>query len=43
MLIVNCSGLSFVYITGWQKIDGKTYYFETDGVMKKGSLSTVVG
>lgn len=22
-------------VTGWQKIDGKTYYFETDGVMKK--------
>ena len=35
----NGSGLSLVYITGWQKIDGKTYYFETDGVMKKGLLT----
>ena len=26
-------------VTGWQKIDGKTYYFETDGVMKKGLLT----
>ena len=26
-------------MTGWQKIDGKTYYFETDGIMKKGLLT----
>lgn len=26
-------------VTGWQKIDGKTYYFETDGAMKKGLLT----
>ena len=26
-------------VTGWQKIDGKTYYFEADGAMKKGLLT----
>ena len=31
MTLNNGSGLSFVYMTGWQKIDCKTYYFETEG------------
>ena len=31
--------MSLLYITGCQKIDGKTYYFETDGAMKKGLLT----
>ena len=31
MTLNNGSGVSFVYITVWQKIDNKTYYFEADG------------
>ncbi len=35
----NGSGVNFVYLTVWQKIDSKTYYFETDEAMKKGLLT----
>ena len=31
MTLNNGSGLSFVYMTGWQKLIVKTYYFETEG------------
>ena len=37
--IISIGDLPTTNIIEPQKIDGKTYYFETDGVMKKGLLT----